>query len=478
MTINIEKLTEQCSNKECPVIDMVKNLSHKNSELALKIKELEARQNMDSSNSSKPPSTDGFKRNNIKSTRKKSDKKQGGQLGHPGSTLVMSDNPDYEVKHSPEVCTCCGESLVDAEEISIEKRQVIDVKIVTYVTEHRASTKKCPHCNAKTKALFPDGIDNNIQYGNSVKTLSTYMTEQQLIPYERTTEFLSDIFGVNASEATLVNNNNQLYDLLEPAEEKIKELLLESDLVHKDETGVYVGGKLHWVHGTSTEKATHYQVHAKRGSIAMDEDGFLTKYKGTVVHDFWSTYFNYDNIIHALCNAHLLRELTGVYEEHNQAWADKLSHLLVEINTSVSSAKEAGLLELLPEVKTSFLSKYDNLLVEGLELNPKAERSEHQRGKVKQSKSYNLLRRFRDYKTDILRFMLDFKVPFTNNQAERDIRMVKLKQKISGTFRSFQGAKTFCRIRAYISTVKKNGASVFEELQNAFLKKPFIPASA
>lgn len=472
MEINLEQFNSKCGDKDCPLLPVLIQLLER-------IKELEDRLNLNSSNSSKPPSTEGFKRNNTKSLREKSGKKQGGQSGHKGNGLKMTDVPDKEILHLPETCSLCGESLVNVEESSREKRQVIDIpKIISFITEHIVVTKECPHCKAKAKKTFPAGIENNIQYGNSIKSLMTYITQYQLLPHKRAAEFISDICGVNISEATIVNTNNHLYDLLKQAEEKTKNLLLESPLVHKDETGIFINGKLNWLHGTSTERATYYQAHPNRGSKAMDEDDFLPKYEGIVAHDFWKPYFNYEKISHSLCNAHLLRELKSVSEENCQAWSGKLIELLLEINNSVLKAKVLNLLELSSEEQKRFLSEYDKLIHEGFYFNTKTEKNGHKRGRGKQSKVFNLLTRFTNFKTDILRFMQDFKAPFTNNQAERDIRMVKVKQKISGTFRSVQGSKTFCRIRGYISTLKKNKTSVFDEILNAFLKIPFIPSYA
>ena len=476
MEINLEKLTEQCGNKECPVIEVLKTALLQIAKLEARVKELEEKLNTNSSNSSKPPSTDGLKRNTTVSLREKSGKKSGGQAGHQGNTLKMVEIPDKIIPLNVSRCYCCGENLYDTVEHSTEKRQVFDIpKITIEVTEYRAFSKVCSKCNSVTKATFPAGVNNKTQYGENIKSQITYFNQYQLIPLDRTTEIFEDLYDVSISEGTIVNITDSLSEKLEPFETATKEILTQSTLIHKDETGIFVENKLHWLHSTSTEKYTHYFIHPKRGTEAMNSDNILPLFKGILVHDFWKPYFTYNGMCHALCNSHHLRELKSVFENTQQEWPVLLASLLKLINREVYKAKNMGQVSFSPETLALYNRQYDELISEGFRLNPAAEKETIKQGKTKQSKPYNLLKRLSEKKNETLRFMNNFDVPFTNNLAERDIRMTKLKQKISGTFRSMQGAKTFCRIRAYISTLRKNGASVIDEIKNAFREQYFMP---
>lgn len=476
MEINIDKLTEQCGNKECPVIEILKAALVEIELLKAKVKELEAKLNINSSNSSKPPSTDGLKRRTTKSLREKSGKKSGGQDGHKGNTLNMVETPDEIVPLSVSICHHCGEDLSSVAVVSTEKRQVFDIPpIKLKVTEYSADSKVCSKCNATVKASFPKGVDNQIQYGENIKSLMVYFNQHQMIPLDRTTDIFSDIFNTNISEGTIVNTTNSLFEKLEPFENAVKEILIKSPVIHKDETGISVNNKINWLHSTSTENYTYYSIHSKRGIKAMEAENILPEFKGIVVHDFWKPYFVYKDMYHALCNAHHLRELKSVFENTQEEWSNQLSEHLKSINNAVYKAKDRGVTAFSNEELNSFSNKYDELISEGFGLNPAAEKKTVKQGKMKQSKGYNLLKRLYEHKAEVLRFMNNFDVPFTNNLAERDIRMTKVKQKISGTFRSIQGAMSFCRIRGYTSTVRKNGASIIGELQNAFREQPFIP---
>jgi transposase len=473
--LKIEELLQKCGNQECPLLPVVSELLKQIAELKAEVKELKSKLNSDSSNSSQPPSLDGFKRNNKKSLREKTDKKQGGQKGHTGHSLKMTDTPDEVICHKPAKCSC-GHELKDAEVVKTERRQVINFKVIKVTTEHRADTVECPCCKKTQAGTFPEGVEKNVQYGETVKALSVYLTQQQHMPYERTAEFFSEVIGLDVSPAVIVNYTNAAYLLLQQHESKVVELLEKSKVIHKDETGAFNEGKLSWIHVTSTEELTYYNFNVKRGADGIDEGKILEKFDGTIIHDFWKSYFKFNKAKHGLCNAHLIRELKGIYDSNNSAlWSQELLNLLVEMNKAVTMAKELKMSFLEEKQKENLISKYKRLVEEGLTASPESQCSDKKRGRKKQSKAYNLLRRLRDYESDILRFMEDFDVPFTNNQAERDIRMVKVKQKISGTFRSLQGAKAFCRIRGYISTVKKHGCLPFIELMNVFLKKSFIP---
>ena len=443
-------------------------------ELKERIKTLEDQLNKNSHNSSKPPSTDNFVK--PKSQRQKSGKPVGGQKGHLGHTLKMVDAPNHTIIHRVSVCKKCDGSLKEVQAASYERRQVFDLPpIKVEVTEHQAETKHCPYCGCLNKATFPEEVQQPVQYGSYLKSIGIYLSQYQLLPYERTSELFADVFGHQLSKATLVNANHAAYEILESVEEKIKQQVIASPVVHFDETGLYINGKREWLHVASTEKLTCYAAHPKRGHEATDEIGILPEFQGTAVHDFWRSYFRYV-CHHALCNAHHLRELTFILEQNGQKWAKEMIDLLHEIKEEVEKRKTiANQLEL--EQIRNFEEKYDQIIQDGLSENPSSisQDQPRKRGRKKQSKAKNLLDRLKKYRQETLAFMYNFNIPFDNNQAERDIRMMKVQQKISGTFRSSQGAKVFCRIRGYISTTRKNFLSVIDAIRSALEGNPFIP---
>ena len=439
-----------------------------------RIKALENQVSKDSHNSNKPPSSDGLQRT-PKSLRVKSDRPSGGQQGHPGTTLKMVATPDHVVVHPVHRCRRCGHSLEQVAAAGHEKRQVFDLpRLRVEVTEHQVEIKNCSHCGIATTSAFPDSVSKASQYGDYVKAFSIYLMQQHLVPFKRTTELLHDLFGCTITEGSLHNWTQQAYRTLQPAEEAVKEQLRQAPVVNADETGIFCEHKLQWLHAASTPKFTHYALHEKRGNEATDAIGILPQFKGRLIHDFWESYLKYENCLHGFCNIHIIRELTAVVEYDHQRWAQELIDLLRHINKYAQRAME--LKEVLhPRTILRYLQQYDAIVQRGLRRNPRDRGSPHKRGRKKQSKARNLLERLREYRDGILAFMHDAQVPFTNNLAERDIRMTKVKQKISGTFRSRVGADGFCRIRGYISTVKKNGLNVFDALVNAFTGNPFIP---
>lgn len=447
-------------------------------ELEENVRSLEVILNKNSHNSSKPPSTDHFAREKPgpKSSRIKSSKKAGGQEGHVGTTLKMVDNPEETTVHKVERCKNCGKNLEDEIVVDYERRQVFDIPPVKIsVTEHRGEIKKCS-CGCTNIADFPDDVKFPVQYGPRLTGLAVYLHDYQLIPYDRCCELLSDVCGCEISPATLIRAENICFEKLEEFENEVKKLLRQSPVVNFDETGMRTNGQRNWLHVASTGQMTYYMAHAKRGSEAMDDMEILPGFSGTAVHDFWKPYYKYD-CNHSLCNSHLTRELTGIYENYDQLWSNEMKVLLLDIKNCVDETRiTSDGLE--PGQIRDFEEKYDTITKIGMEENPPPLIPQDQikkRGKKGQSKPKNLLDRFIGYKNDILRFMHDFEVPFENNQAERDVRMMKVQQKISGTFRSTQGAVMFCRIRGYISTVKKNKLSVIDAIQNVFSGKPFIP---
>jgi len=433
---------------------------------------LEAQLKQDSHNSNRPPSSDGFKRNTT-SLRTKSDRPSGGQEGHPGKTLQMVETPDHVVIHPVVRCGHCGRSLKGTGTKGHEGRQVFDLpQIRVEVTEHRAEVKDCPHCGAVTRAEFPASVTKAAQYGSRLKSASVYLMQQHLVPLERTTELLKDLFACDISEGTLHNWNTELHRGLEPFDEAVKQQLRKAPVLNVDETGVFCENKLHWLHVASTPRLTHYGLHEKRGKEATDQIDILSHVEGRIIHDFWEPYLGYD-CLHGFCNSHIIRELTAIVEQGHQRWAQDLIDHLYHINKKIQCDKESTD-AMHPSTLHRYLQRYDAIVGCGLRLNPRYNGSPHKRGRTKQSKARNLLERLRDHRDEILAFMYDFDVPFTNNLAERDLRMVKVKQKISGTFRSRVGGDFFCRIRGYISTVKKHNKNVLDALADAFSGHPFV----
>lgn len=459
------------------VFTLVETLIAQVTVLAARVRELESRINTNSRNSGKPPSSDGFKK--TKSQRKKSGSSRGAQKGHPGHTLEMVDSPDKVRVHKVEQCQECGISLAAQAAESVERRQVFDMPpLKLEVTEHRSERKTCPVCGACNKASFPEGVTQPVQYGPEVKALAVYFNQYQFIPYSRTEELFSDLFGQPFSEGTLFTANQTCYEALADIEQEIKQQLLNSPVIHCDETGSRVEGKNHWLHTASTADLTYYGIHPKRGSEAINEIGILPVYTGIAKHDGLKVYFKYTSCTHSLCNDHHLRELTWVIENEKQTWAQQMHGLLLDIKAAVDEAKENSKACLELEQLMDFEQRYSGIIALGYQENPFFEvwpKPKGQRGKPKKTKARNLLERLDKHRTETLNFMFDFRIPFGNNQAERDIRMTKVQQKISGGFRSMQGAKIFCRIRGYISTVKKNSIPVLGAIRDALLGNPFVP---
>ena len=426
--------------------------------LLLLISILVNRLGLNSKNSSKPPSTDP---NRTKQPRKKGDRKPGGQPNHNGKTLRKVDDPD-EIKEIP----VDRSSLPDGQyhQSGYESRQVIDVDITTVVTEWRAEILEDNQGN-RYVAPFPEGVTRPVQYGIGVKVNAVYMSQYQLIPYNRIEDHFSDQMQIPVSAGSIHNFNQDAFERLEPFEKWVKDQLTASDLIHCDETGVNIGGKRNWLHSTSNDEFTYYFPHAKRGCDAFNEIGILPLYKGIICHDHWKPYYQYAGL-HSLCNAHHLRELERAHEQDGQQWALKMSDLLKEINNATHAA--GGCLE--NTQSELYRKRYRELLHEAEIECPAPDETKRKggRGKMARSKSRNLLERLRDFENDTLRFMENQIVPFSNNQAENDLRMTKVQQKISGCFRSMQGAKIFCRIRSYLSTCRKQGVAVSEALRLLF----------
>ena len=464
------------------VATQVTELAHELAKQGEVLQELQARLAKTSRNSSKPPSSDGYgKVKRTASLRKSGDKPHGGQPGHDGQTLMASAHPDRTLTHEVSNCAHCQASLQGIEVVGYEERQVFDMPAIRIeVTAHRAQIKVCPACGRANKGAFPAAVTQAVQYGLTVTTWASYFTNQHHMPLERTTEIFADLVQHQVSEATVLKASEQLDRCIAPSTAAVKEMLRDAEVLHVDESGLRVTGKLYWLHVACTESLTSYEVHAKRGQEAMDDAGILGAFRGTAVHDHWKPYLTYDACDHALCNAHHLRELRFIDTQYQQPWANDMAKLLLEIKAAVEATPEPAMSLAPPELE-AFAKRYDAVVQAGFEANPAplptTEGEGKKRGRPKQPPPVNLLIRLRDFKNQVLAFMSDFRIPFDNNQGERDIRMVKVKQKVSGGFRTLEGAQRFGRIRGYISTARKNAKNVFEAIRDAFEGSPFIPSA-
>jgi len=454
------------------------DLRAENPELRAENEELRGRLGTDSHNSSKPPASDGpGSKPHPKSRRERSGRKPGGQPGHVGQTLRQTETPDVIAVHPPIECRGCGQSLEQAAVVRRERRQVLELPPVRLqVTEHQAETRRCAGCGVETSGQFPDGVDAPVQYGPRVAGLGVYFNQEQLLPEERTCRVLAEVFDCPISEATLERAVGTCHAELAAVEAAIKQGVTEAEVAHFDETGARLGGKRFWLHVASTPRLTFYATHPKRGREAMDALGVLPAFRGRAVHDGLTSYGKYLDCTHALCNAHHLRELTFVEEQLKQGWATDLKTLLLEIKQAVDEARGRGLVAVAAAATVDFLTRYDTILADGARANPPPVPT-GKRGRPKRGKAGSLVDRLRTHQAETLAFLEDFTVPFDNNQAERDIRMTKVRQKISGGFRTTTGADRFSRIRGYISTLRKQGIPIFAALANAVSGSPPMPAT-
>lgn len=418
-----------------------------------RISTLEFQSKKNSTNSHKPPSSDGLRKPKTKSLREKADRKTGGQTGHKGHTLHHVSQPDHVIRYPVTTCDCCGESLGKELIVGVEARQVFEIPPIQFeVTQHETEIKKCAGCGTKTESEFPEDVQHHVQYGANVKSMILYMMQYQLIPFARTKEFFQDFFDLSISEGTLWNINEKfsayLTDTFEP---QARNQIIQSPVVHFDETGVRSEGKTQWLHTLSTNQVTLQYVHEKRGTEAMNEIDLLPKFKGIAVHDCLASYFVYEKCEHAVCNAHLLRDLKAVYEQTNQTWTQDMMEILLLAKQQRECQEEP----LNPMVVAWMDDTYLDIVEKGYEQN--ATMANHDAEK--------LLNRLSKRQDSVLLFVENSDVPFDNNLAERDLRMTKVKQKVSGTFRSKTGAQNFAMARSFLGTLKKQKRNLFESIK-------------
>ncbi len=437
--------------------------------LQAKIIELEKRTKKNSGNSSKPPSSDGLsKKPRTTTLREKGKNKSGGQPGHKGETLKQTATPDITIRHELPVCPDCKNSLLPETLINVMKRQVFDIpppKIE--VTEHQAEIKYCSCCNKIVTAKFPDNVRAPVQYGDVIRGWAVYYQYQQFIPEDRLQQLFNDLYNIQLATATLTGYNQIAFNALASFEEITLTMVKNAAVKNLDETGFRVAGKTQWLHVASTQAATYYHVSPKRKSLI---EGLF----GTVVHDHWKAYYKLTDVLHGLCNQHHLRELKALIEHEKEAWATKMTRLL---RVSLRCRHFYGVKEIPLARLNRLMLLYDNIIKEGIAFHEARLPlfSNNKRGRRAKRTGHNLLLRLLNYKQDVLRFLNDPAVPFTNNDAERDLRMAKCKQKISGGFRSTQGANQFARIRGFISTARKQGWNIMQSIQAVFTGNIPVP---
>ena len=426
-----------------------------------------------SQNSSRPPSTDGPEQPQPKSLRPKSGRKPGGQPGHPGRTLPFTDRPQHTQIHRLLACEC-GEDLSGQPALDFQRRQVFDLpSLELECTEHRAEIKECPGCGCLARAAFPADVNAPVQYGKNFRVLLTYLYDAQEGASRRIREMGAEMFGYAVSEATLQSARQEQHQALELFENRLVELLPQEPVLHADETSLPINKIHHWLHVLCTPLLTFFALHLHRGKAAIEAIGIIPKFKGWLVHDFLSSYLGYEHCLHTFCKSHLMRELVFVFEQHQQPWAKALANLFLEMLQCVQQRKARDA----PLTHTQYQrwqQRYRELLHAGRQANPLTA-EQHAAKRLKQSKEQNLLDRLEGYEDYILAFLWAWELPFTNNEAERAFRMMKVRIKISGCFRTLEGARCHVRIRSYISTLRKHSLPVLEYLRRALDGRPFLP---
>jgi transposase/uncharacterized coiled-coil protein SlyX len=450
--------------------------------LQARVVELERRLGKDSSNSSKPPSSDGLgkpARAGRQDDERAARRRPGKQPGAPGAHLAQVAQPDEVALHAPDRCGGCGATLADAPVVGVEARQVFDLPPLRLLaTEHRAERRRCG-CGTTTAAAFPDHVRAAACYGPRVRALVCYLCVHQHLPVDRAAQLLADVLGASVATGTLAAVLAEGAAGLDGFLANIRDQLAAAPVAHFDETGARVAGRLHWVHSASTSLLSLFTVHAKRGKVAMDQAGVLPGFVGVAVHDGWAPYWRYE-VTHALCGAHLLRELEAITDEPGQGWAAGMAELLVDAKLVADRARAAGAGRVEGAARARLHARYERLLADGRAVNPPppASSRRRRRGRARRSPAGRLLARLDTHRDEVLRLLDDCRVPFDNNQAERDLRMVKLQQKISGCWRTLAGAEAFLALRSYLATARKHGRNPLAVLGQLFEGRPWLPAPA
>jgi transposase len=446
--------------------------------LQARVAELERRLGKDSSNSSMPPSSDGLRKPSRVKRRADEgaeDRRPGKQPGAPGAHLAQVEEPDEVAWHVPDRCGGCGAELTGASGVGVEARQVFDLPpLGLRVTEHRAERRRCA-CGTITAAAFPDHVRAAACYGPGVRALVCYLCVHQHLPVDRAAQLLADVLGASVATGTLAAVLAEGAAGLDGFLATVRDQLAAAPVAHFDETGARVAGRLHWVHSASTSLLSLLTVHAKRGKAAMDQAGVLPGFVGVAVHDGWAPYWRYE-VPHALCGAHLLRELEAITQEPGQGWAAGMAELLVDAKLAADRARAAGVGRVEGAARARLHTRYARLLADGQAANPPPPASGRRRGRAPRSPAARLLARLDAHRDEVLRLLDDTRVPFDNNQAERDLRMVKLQQKISGCWRTLAGAEAFLVLRSYLATARKHGRNPLAVLGQLFQGQAWLPA--
>jgi transposase len=475
---------------------MLDTLVGQNDRLLARVEELERELGRHSGNSGKPPSSDSVTqrkeqqeerlsraerrrraRAKAKELLKGTDtpkRRPGKQAGEPGARLEPVEDPDRVVDHRPEQCSDCGSDLSWAEVTATERRQVFDLpRRRLEVTEHRAMSCRC-RCGSTTKAAFPAVARATTCYGTTVRALACYMVARQHLPVARAAELLGDALGAAVSTGWLSGITMEAAAGLEPFLEELRRQLISADVLHADETGARISGARWWFHVACTDLLTLLDCHQGRGVEAFSDMAVLPFFGGVVVHDGWKSYWSVGHADHALCCAHLLRDLASIAQvAQYQGWADQMADLLVAAKNAVEAAWDEGRSGMTKAELRLWRRRYNAILKAGYASVPAV----HRAGSYDRD-AYNLLSRFDNSRAEIQRHWVDAAVSFDNNQAERDVRMVKLQQKISGCFRTVAGARAFCAVRSYLQTAAKHGVGQLDALNQLFNGTPWMPARA
>ncbi len=463
--MNIPSTIKELQALVLELLDRIEKLEGENAGLRSENIELKSRLNSNSNNSSKPPSSDGYQKKPAFAKKVKGTK--GGQKGHKGNNLHQVTKPDKIVKCVPEKCSC-GHEFHGEGFILSEKRQVFDLpQPKLEVTEYQIHKAKCPICGMSNKGSVPEGIKAPTQYGNGVKSYVVMLNVHYKLPYKKIQLLFKDLFGYPINESTIFSASENCYNNLEDTENIIKTKVSLNDVVHADETGLRIEGKLQWLHTATTSLFTYLFVHKNRGKEALEsESSILGKLNNWLVHDSWSSYFSFKNYKHAMCGAHILRELQGLVDAGQSKWAKTFKIFLMSVYEMPFDERIKR--------KQQIHNRFMRICNIGEHMEPPPIKTSGKRGRYKRTKGRNLVERLIKYQGAVLAFAFNENVPFTNNLAERDIRPTKIKQKISNSFRSFKGAEYYVRIEGFISTARKNNKNIFNELSTTFAGSNFI----